>query len=159
MLLAQLGTHAAARFAERLAPLGLAPRHAGVLRILERLTGANQRVVAEALGLPPSRLVSLIDELERRGLVERREDLEDRRSYALHLTARGTEVLEEIGRIAHRHGEDLCRTLDPREREELTALLLRMIEGQGLRAGIFSPAAGRSGRSDRAPPDTTGGER
>ncbi len=159
MLLAQLGTHAAGRFAERLEPLGLAPRHAAVLRVLGRHTGANQRAVAEALALPPSRLVALIDELERRGLVGRGEDPQDRRSYALHLTRRGNDVLEEIGRVAHRHGEDLCRPLDRGERQELTTLLLRMIEAQGLRPGVFSRPGGRPGRSEETPPDASEGER
>jgi DNA-binding MarR family transcriptional regulator len=143
MLLAQLGTHAAARFAERLEPLGLAPRHAGVLRVLRQSTGVNQRVVAESLGLPPSRLVALVDELEHRGLVERREDPQDRRSYALHLTARGSDVLEEIGRIARRHGEDLLRSLDPRERQELSTFLVRILEARRLRPGVFSQPPGR----------------
>ena len=83
-LLAQVGAHAAARFAERLAPLKLAPRDAGLLRLIGKNPGTSQRALGEQMGILPSRLVTLIDEFEERALVERRDDPGDRRSYALH---------------------------------------------------------------------------
>src|SRR5205807_2586245 len=83
-LLAQVGAHAAARFAARLAELTLVPAHAGIFRILSATPGISQQELAAALGTVPSRLVALIDELESRGLVQRREHETDRRSYALH---------------------------------------------------------------------------
>ena len=65
-LLAQVGAHAAARFAERLGPLGLTPAHVGSLRIIASLAGASQQEVATRLGMFPSRLVALVDELQER---------------------------------------------------------------------------------------------
>ena len=35
--------HSAGRFADRLAPLGLKPPHAGVLRVLDRADGLSQQ--------------------------------------------------------------------------------------------------------------------
>ncbi|MFL5263866.1 MAG: MarR family winged helix-turn-helix transcriptional regulator [Anaeromyxobacteraceae bacterium] len=135
-LLAQVGAHAAARFAERLAPLGLAPQHAGILRVLGQAAGQSQRALSERLGVLPSRLVALVDDLEARGLVERRDDADDRRSYALHLTPRGREALEEIGRVARAHGDALCAALTEPERAQLAALLGRIAEDQGLLPGV-----------------------
>lgn len=135
-LLSQVGAHAASRFGERLAPLRLAPQHAGVLRMIGLSAGLSQRVLGERLGILPTRLVAVLDELQQRGLLERRDVPEDRRSHALHLTAQGEATLEEIGRIARDHGEALCRALDERERQELTALLARIAEDQGLAPGV-----------------------
>src|SRR5258708_37053916 len=88
-LVAQVGAHAAARFAERLSALGLSPSQAGILRILAASPGVSQRALAERLEILPSRLVALLGELEERGLLDRRDDPEDRRSHALPLSGQG----------------------------------------------------------------------
>src|ERR1700726_811035 len=80
-LLAQLGAHAAAAFAERIRPLALTPPQAGVLRLLAQFPGQSQRELADALQMHAPRLVALIDELEGRGLVARERDPHDRRNY------------------------------------------------------------------------------
>src|SRR5262245_11034122 len=82
-LLAQVGAHAAAKFAERLGPLGLTPAHVGSLRVIAASAGASQQDVAERLRMFPSRLVALVDELQERGLVRRVENPRDRRVYVL----------------------------------------------------------------------------
>src|SRR5262245_26127692 len=71
-LLVQLGTRAARLFAEQLAPLDLEPRHAGMLMRLAANEGKSQQAVGELVGLNPTRMVFVVDELERRGLVQRR---------------------------------------------------------------------------------------
>src|SRR3954453_4845677 len=95
-LLSRLGAHSAGRFAERLVPLGLKPPHVGILTILGGADGLSQQALGGRLGVFPSRLVGLLDELERLGLVERRDSPTDRRSYALHLTGAGRAALERV---------------------------------------------------------------
>jgi DNA-binding MarR family transcriptional regulator len=135
-LVAQVGAHAAAKFAERLGPLGLTPAHVGSLRVIAGSSGASQQEVAERLGMFPSRLVALIDELEDRGLVERRENARDRRTYVLQLTPRGKEVLQSVGRVAREHQDALLSALSTEEREVLASLLARVAAQQGLRPGV-----------------------
>lgn len=131
-LLVQLGTHAARLFAERLAPLGLEPRHAGMLLRLAASEGKSQQAIGELIGLSPTRMVFLVDELEQRGLVERRRNDADRRSYALYLTGRGRTKLGELREAAARHSGDLGRSLSQAERAQLTALLRRLAQEQGI---------------------------
>ena len=64
-LLAQIGTHAGELFAERLKPLELVPAEAGILRILAASSGISQQALAQMLGMYPSRLVAVIDTMER----------------------------------------------------------------------------------------------
>src|ERR1051325_4861865 len=104
-LLAQVGAHAAARFAERVAVLEVSPAHAGTLRFIQASPGISQQELSSMLGMVPSRLVVLVDELEERGLVERRDNARDRRAHALHLTRKGVETLEAIGKIARAHDD------------------------------------------------------
>jgi DNA-binding MarR family transcriptional regulator len=144
-LLAQIGAHAAARFAERLAPLGLTPPDAGILRILANEPGMTQRALAERLGIFPSRLVLLLDDLARSGWVERHATPRDRRSNALRLTKAGTDRLEAVGRVAREHQEDLCAGLDEPERARLQQLLEKIVTQQALTPGVH-PGYRRMGR-------------
>jgi len=135
-LLSQVGAHAAARFAERLAPLELVPPHAGILHVIQQADGLSQQALGEKLGIFPSRLVQVLDELEQRGLVERRDNPADRRSYALYLTKAGRESLEQIGRIAREHQDALCAALSESERSLLTQFLTRIATQQQLTPGV-----------------------
>src|SRR5215470_7154650 len=125
-LVAQVGAHAAMRFAERLARLKLQPQHAGTLCVLASSEGLTQRALAERLGMFPSRAVALIDDLEGRDLVVRAEDPDDRRSYALRLTDKGRQALAEIGQLAREHQDALLAALDQGEREQLARLLQKV---------------------------------
>jgi DNA-binding MarR family transcriptional regulator len=147
-LLAQVGAHAAMKFAERLERLGLSPPHAGLLGMLRRSGGQSQQDVAEALGMHPSRMVALVDELESKGLIERRANPDDRRVYALFLTPAGEKALRDIGRVNAEHLEALCEALDTGERVELASLLSRIARQQGLRAGVH-PGFARIGRKGK----------
>jgi DNA-binding MarR family transcriptional regulator len=147
-LLAQVGAHAAMKFAERLERLGLLPPHAGILGMLRRSGGASQQELAETLGMHPSRMVTFLDELEAKGLLERRPNPDDRRVYALYLTPAGEKALKDIAKLNNEHRDALCAALDSSEREQLGQLLQRIANEQGLRAGVH-PGFGRIGRKGR----------
>jgi DNA-binding MarR family transcriptional regulator len=144
-LLAQVGAHAASKFGERLATLNLAPHHAGILRILGSTPAITQQTLAETLGMVPSRLVVLVDEMESSGLVERRNDPGDRRRYALHLTEKGRSMLETIGRVAREHSQTLLSALSADEQRQLANLLRRIADEQGLAPGVH-PGYRHAGR-------------
>jgi DNA-binding MarR family transcriptional regulator len=135
-LLSQVGAHSAYRFAERLAPLDLTPPHVGILYAVNHADGLSQQALGERLGIFPSRLVSVLDELESRKLLERRDNPTDRRSHALYLTRKGRETLEKIGRIGQEHQESLCAALDESERALLAEFLTRIATEQKLTPGV-----------------------
>lgn len=144
-LLAQIGAHAAARFAERLSALELTPPHAGILRAVGAQAGLSQQALGATLAILPSRLVALVDELEERGLVERRDSPDDRRVYALHVTEAGREALAAIGRVARAHDDDIGAALSDEERAQLGSLLRRIADQQGMTPGVH-PGFSRLGR-------------
>ncbi|WP_329496708.1 MarR family winged helix-turn-helix transcriptional regulator [Kitasatospora herbaricolor] len=135
-LLTQLGTHAADRFAVRVAELGLTPPDIGLLRTIATRPGRSQRALAADLGVVPSRVVALIDRLDGKGLVERRRSTEDRRNHELYLSAEGGRVLGEVRGIAAAHEDDILSALDDGQRAELTELLGLVAAQQGLAPGI-----------------------
>ena len=147
-LLAQLGALAGSQFAERLRILELAPADAGILRLLRMTAGLSQQELASKLKIHPSRLVAILDNLEKRGFVERRANPDDRRLYSLYLTKDGGEVLEKIGKVAREHQDALLSTLSPEERDELANLLLKIADQQGLVRGVH-PGYQRLGKAKR----------
>ncbi|GAA3367496.1 hypothetical protein GCM10020367_66840 [Streptomyces sannanensis] len=115
---------------------GLAPPDVGLLRMIAGQPGRSQRSLAAELGVVPSRVVTLIDNLDDKGLVERRRSTEDRRNHVLYLSAEGQRVLDEMRKVASAHEEDVCSALDLDQRAQLTALLARIADQQGLTPGV-----------------------
>jgi len=146
-LLSQVGAHSSACYAERIAPLGLKPYHTGILRILSGDEGLTQQSLCGLLGMFPSRLVGLIDELQKMKLVERRERPNDRRTYALFLTKAGREMLAKVREISQQVQEDLCAALNAKERALLTEMLTRIVEQQRINPAIH-PAYRQMGRDE-----------
>jgi DNA-binding MarR family transcriptional regulator len=135
-LLAQLGAHAAYRFGERIEVLGISPPHAGILRMIAATPLCNQQSLAKKLGVLPSRMVILLDELVEKGLVERKRSQMDRRHSELALTKAGRQTLERIVKLGAEHEEELCAALTPAERRTLTTLCRKIVAQQGLTPGV-----------------------
>src|SRR5258708_36204419 len=114
-LLSQAGAHAALLFTEGLATLDLQPHDAGILRMLGANSGLSQRALCDLFGIFPSRLVALLDGLEAKKLVERRDDCADRRRFSLYLTKLGRESLVKIGRITRALESDLFASLSVKQ--------------------------------------------
>jgi DNA-binding MarR family transcriptional regulator len=135
-LISQLGFLSSKRFAEALKPLGIGPREFLLLRFVAASAGQSQQALAERLEVPPSRMVALVDDLEDRGLVERRPDREDRRVRGLHLTKQGQVVLRRAGKVAVEYEAKLCSALAEEEREQLIDLLQKIQDGQTELRGV-----------------------
>jgi DNA-binding MarR family transcriptional regulator len=135
-LLSKLGFHTSARFAQALAPLGIEPRQFGILRYVLSAEGQSQQALGAAMHIPPSGMVALIDDLESRGLVERRPNPRDRRAHALHLTARGRRLYDKALEVAVAHEEHLCEPLSAAERDQLLALLQRVAASENCPIGV-----------------------
>jgi DNA-binding MarR family transcriptional regulator len=131
-LLVQLGMHLARRFGDLLKPLGLEQRQAGMLIRLAQADGRSQQAIAGLIGVNPTRMVFLTDELEQLGLVERRRNPADRRSHALYLTEAGTAMLARVREVTRAHEAATTASLSHAERDQVTALLQRLASDQGL---------------------------
>jgi DNA-binding MarR family transcriptional regulator len=144
-LLSQVGIHASRRFAERITAVDLNPPLFRVLNLVAAAEGRSQQAIAAAIEIPPSRMVALVDELEQRGLVERRPDPEDRRVRALFLTAKGKRCLARGRKIAADHEEELTAGMTAVDRKRLLALLQKIVDEQTLGKGVHP------GLSEKAP--------
>jgi DNA-binding MarR family transcriptional regulator len=107
-----------------------------MLSHLAAAEGQSQQALSVALGIHRSAAVALVDDLEHRGLAERRRDPDDRRAYTLFLTPAGRELLAELRRAADEEDAELLAALDTSERSQLISLLQRVADAQGLTAGV-----------------------
>ena len=125
--------HAQQQFSEltatRFAPLGISGREAGVLRAVGRGGDgpASQGEVARRLGVDRTTMVALIDELQGKGLVLRRQDPDDRRKNAVELTDAGRRALEEADRAADEVERAFLAPLTAAEAEQFRRALQALV--------------------------------
>ena len=113
-------------FNATLGSFDITPGLYGVLEVIATNPGLKQTQLARAVQLDRSSVVSVIDKLESRGLVERRVVAADRRSNALELTAAGAALLAQLRPLVAGHEERLAAGLSARERAALIELLGRI---------------------------------
>jgi DNA-binding MarR family transcriptional regulator len=135
-LLSQVGIYASKRFAEQIAVIGLQPPLFRVLNLVDAAEGGSQQAIATGIEIPPSRMVAFVDELEQRGLVERRPHPGDRRVRALFLTAEGRRCLARGRKIAAQHEEELTKGMKAADRKLLVALLQKIVDEQAIGRGV-----------------------
>ncbi|MCT2590997.1 MarR family transcriptional regulator [Streptomyces sp. N2-109] len=111
---------------EALSPFNLTLRHFGVLNLVDLEEGQIQRAIGAKLGIDRTTIVTLADDLERAGLLERRRG-QDRRSFALYLTPQGVAQLRQLRRLIELVQEEFLEPLSTTERETLRELLLRLL--------------------------------
>jgi DNA-binding MarR family transcriptional regulator len=141
-LISRIGMVAQKRFSERIAAVGLTPRGWGALNVLDQEGTITQHALCKCMGMDPSSMVATIDELEDKGLVERRRNPNDRRAHALHVTTAGRKTLSDGRKLARRAQDDLLAPLDSAERAQLHELLLRLVvHTQAERPGPAQDAA------------------
>jgi DNA-binding MarR family transcriptional regulator len=117
-----------ADFGETFAELNLRPGQFAALTVIDGNRGITQSEVCAALGIRHSNFVTVIHDLERRGLVRRNSSAADRRSKALELTPAGRRVLDRAAGLQRIHEARIARRLGPGGREQLLCLLARLAD-------------------------------
>jgi MarR family transcriptional regulator, lower aerobic nicotinate degradation pathway regulator len=115
------------RIAEALGSIGLTPALFGLLNVLGARDGAIQLELATTMGIDPSTIVSLVDELETAGLARRRPHPKDRRAREVTITPKGRRALERGRRMASQVEDEVLQGLTASERRELLSLLRRAL--------------------------------
>jgi MarR family transcriptional regulator for hemolysin len=131
-LASQVGALSSRQWNDAVDRLGLDSRRAMLLWNVAVAQGQSQRELATALHLPGSRIVEMVDDLESRGLLERRTRAGDRRTRELHLTPRGRQFVNRIFDLGAAHEKEFTAGLRPDEREILIELLTKLAASRGL---------------------------
>ena len=137
-MLSSLGYAISRRFHKVLEPLELEPGEFSLLRAVAANEGESQNALAERLHISASWMVAIVDDLERRGLLERRPHARDRRVRNLHLTAGGKRLLRKAERNAQNFDQQVTDPLSETELLQLLDLLDRIAVGLELRPGAHA---------------------
>ena len=111
----------AAELAERLAPLGLRQSDVSVLILIAENPGVTASAVGRALDIQRANMVPLLNRLEDAGLIERAPI--DRKSFGLHLTPHGRELLAEARAVVEGFEAELIARVPPEHRPHLLPAL------------------------------------
>jgi DNA-binding MarR family transcriptional regulator len=103
-------------FSRRSQEIGQSPGRFATLALIDRNPGISQTELSQATGRDKSSLTPVLDNLVRRGLVERKRMDRDRRTYRLTLTPAGRKVLASMMRCARRHERLLDQIVGLRDR-------------------------------------------
>jgi DNA-binding MarR family transcriptional regulator len=115
------------RTAEALKAVSLTTATFGLLNVLGARPGAIQQKLSADMGVDPSAMVTLINELEDAGLAERRRRPGDRRAWEVRITPKGSHTLECAKRLATEVEDEVLGGLNPTERRQLLKLLRRAL--------------------------------
>src|SRR4051812_45928874 len=120
-----------AKTAEVVGGAGLTPLQYGVLIHLSSQTGKpgiGQNVLADRLNIDRNTASVLVEQLVKKGVVERKVNGADRRARLLRLTPKGEKLFARL-RPAHAEvNESILAPIKPQERKLLMGLLIRVIE-------------------------------
>lgn len=110
-----------------LEPHGILTAQWSLLRILWDIEGLTQVELAERMLVEKASLTGVLESMQRRGLIIRSRNAEDRRKINITLTAQGRRLKAELLPVATRINRKAARAMTERETAELRRLLAMLI--------------------------------
>ncbi len=147
LLLTLLGRASTRVFTDALRPIGLKPRHLAVLTEL-RETPLTQQALGEATQTDPTKLVGLLNDLERWSLIVRRRDPDDRRRHIVEISPCGRERLADVDRLVAVSDDRIVASLDPDQRAMLLQLLGQIAASARVATGCTAVAVSEEDGDD-----------
>ena len=109
------------------AGIDVTPEQFGVLARLRVEQGMNQAQLAERMLKDRPNMTRILNQLEKRGFIERRPDDSDRRVFRIYLTERGLEAGKELMPIFEQHLDELLAGVPGRDQRSTCQILKRIV--------------------------------
>jgi DNA-binding MarR family transcriptional regulator len=106
----------------------LRPGEFSSLSLIAANPGLSQAQLAREVGLDKSAAVTVVDDLERLAMAERRRSPTDRRRHALYITAKGEATLEKMFARLGEVERGVLNALGPHDTQVLSAILDRVYD-------------------------------
>ena len=113
---------------QALKPLGIVPRHYGIIATLHSEGPLPQQSIGEKIEIDRASMVLLVDDLEKKRLVVRSTHPQDRRYYLIHLTPAGKKLFEKMVKLVEHVEEEFLTALTPSEKDVLGRILIKLIK-------------------------------
>ncbi|HVO14107.1 MAG TPA: MarR family winged helix-turn-helix transcriptional regulator [Alphaproteobacteria bacterium] len=115
-------------FLEKTRAFRITPVQYSALMAIRAFAGIDQRGLARVIAFDRSTIGSVVERLERRGLIVRETDRADRRYKALYVTPKGAQLLRDMEGAAHAVGETLLAPLSERDRRAFMRVLAKTVD-------------------------------
>ena len=115
--------------AAALEPLGVTGRETAVLTAIAERSPVSQAEIAAAMNVDRTTMVAFIDDLEGKGLVERRQDPDDRRKNAVGLTGAGRDTVRQAAAAVERTDDAFLGPLSAAEAAQFKRMLHALLSG------------------------------
>ena len=146
-LLSKIGKAVTDLFGEKVAQIGVRPKHCGLLGVVAGAPAMSQQEIGQSLGLVPSAVVTILDDLRLLDAIRRVDDPDDRRRYSVELTAKGQSLVLRAAQLAQEVDDTILGELSTAERRDFDRTLRKIAAGLGLSRGLDSSR----GLGDRKP--------
>ncbi len=127
-LLRRAHFHAEAEFAGAYPGLDATSRQLALLFTVNRMSGATQNELAQAVGIDSNTLSDLAKRSEQKGLLRRVRVSSDRRAWGLYLTDLGRSLVAQAALLTPAYQDRLATRLSAQEAEQLVRLLKKMLD-------------------------------
>lgn len=104
----------------------LTARQVGILTLVVESHPMTQRQLGSTIGVDRTTMVALLDDLEAKGLIERRRHSSDRRAFLIHPTAPGIEAQAAAIKVLDERAQVFLQPLSESQRSQLADLLRRL---------------------------------
>ena len=135
-------------FRRRIAHLEITPDQFTVMRTLLENEGIRQRELTELMSSDPNTVASLLERMERAGLIQREEHRKDRRAHQLALKSLGRRRYEEAREIAVNVQAEVLSALPESEREKFLEDLASVADACKTSAENSPRKRARTGKPD-----------
>lgn len=117
-------------FTDRLKPFDVTPEQWSVIVVLDKDRGMTQKDLVEASEKGQTTLVRMINSMEKKGMVKKVYNQEDRRSHLLYLTDKGSKIKSEILPVVKDAHESVTKCLSDAEVQQLKTFLNKMYDAK-----------------------------
>ena len=108
--------------------LGVSPGEGHFLSYLRSYSPAPVGELVRVFGIKQSTFTSMLDRLEKAGLIRREMNPGDRRSFLIHITGAGRELAERLNRLLETFEAEIREQLSPRDLEGFRAVMAAVEE-------------------------------
>ena len=122
------GSRITQSFSRRIERTGLAHKQVGLLAVVDAGLASSQREIAAQLGVAPSLVASLVDQLVNIGAVRRERSRNDRRVQTIEITNEGRRLLKTATVVVEKRDDDLRKLLSPNDQQALDRLLPSLLQ-------------------------------
>ncbi|MCM3216654.1 MarR family transcriptional regulator (plasmid) [Niallia circulans] len=113
-------------FTKRLKPFEVTPEQWGIISVLSKHEGTTQKELAAAIDKDQTTVARMIQSMEKKEIVQKKHNTQDKRSQNLFLTEKGHEIKNKILPVVIDAHKSVTNNLSDKEIQNLKELLNKL---------------------------------